>query len=136
MEQAHRYDIIGYPRANLVLEAQTLLMGGLKRMVQQLLQGITSQSWSEKWDVLANAGFRGSLGSETLSVFLNQPYTAPLFEPDCLVEITQARHTAAEDHLWSLQIDPAYFQFYVRQETQGQLLKNTRTEVSGKHAAM
>ena len=41
---AHRSDIIGFPRARLILEAQACLMQFLRRVVEQILQGINLET--------------------------------------------------------------------------------------------
>jgi hypothetical protein len=41
--EAHRWDIAAFPRARLVLEAQSLLMAFLKKTVETILEGVTDK---------------------------------------------------------------------------------------------
>jgi hypothetical protein len=136
IDQAHRWDIIGFPRGRLVLEAQHLLMQFLRKTVEDLLDGVDRDGLSDKWIELANAGFRRSFGAESWSVFSNQAYAAPVFDVDRLVSISRARLAESEDHLWLLQTDPAYFQMFIKNETQGRIFKENDPELWNRNVAL
>ena len=135
-DQVHRWDIIGFPRGRLVLEAQHFIMQFLRKIVEDLLDGVDRVGLSDKWIELANAGFRRSFGAETWSAFSNQAYSAPVFDVDRLVSISQARLAESEDHLWLLQTDPAYFQMFIKNETQGRIFKENDPEIWNRNVAL
>ena len=124
-EAAHRWDIIGFPRAQLILEAQAHLMGFLRKIVEQLLEGVDSgtPSSSEKWTQFTNVGLTRVCSTETWSPFVSRsPSAPPFFEIDSLLEIAQTRLNATEDHLWLLQTDPAYLRRMIKVVGGGPLL--------------
>ena len=86
-EEAHRWDIAGFPRAQLILEAQSLLMTFLKKIVDIILDGIVDRGEliSTKWLQLAEGGFRPSIGAESWSKFSNQAYYDPAFDLQRLI---------------------------------------------------
>jgi hypothetical protein len=107
--EAHRWDIIGYPRAQIILEAQRVLMDFLRKTLEDLLEGVEIESSSSKWAELRDFGFRKSKEDETWSALCNQAYTGPpTFSIDSLLKISRTRMANAEDHLWLLQTDPSY----------------------------
>lgn len=54
-----RADIIGFPQTRLIIEAQACLLGLLRRLVDQILEGIDQdmESSSAKWTELAYLDF-------------------------------------------------------------------------------
>jgi hypothetical protein len=108
-DEAHRWYTIGYPRAQIIVEAQRVLMEFLRKTVEDLLEGVEIESSSSKWIELRESGFRKSNHDETWSAWCNQAYTGPpTFNIDSILEISRARMANAEDHLWLLQTDPSY----------------------------
>lgn len=59
---AHRSDIVGFPRARLILEAQAYLLRFLHKLVDQILEGIDpdTPASSAKWVEMTRIGFRKS----------------------------------------------------------------------------
>ena len=108
--QAHHWITIGYPRAQLVLESQAMVMGTIRRVVEQLLEGVEIDSMSSKWDELVHTGFQRSRDEETWAVLSNQAFLwPPRLQVDTL-ELCEARLALAQDELWLLQTDPSYMQ--------------------------
>lgn len=123
---AHRADILGFPRALLVLEAQAYLMGILRKIVDKTLESadLSKPATSEKWKSVTNLGFKQSGTVEFWSPYTNQAYSAPpVFDIDKLLSIVQTRLDAASDHLWFLQTEPAYMRRYIRILFQGEFFK-------------
>jgi hypothetical protein len=114
-DKAHRWDIIGSPRARLGVEAQTVLMGFLRKTVERLLENVSCESLSAKWQGLVNDRFRKSSEQETWMVFSNMAFLwPPKFSPDYLLDFAVARSANAQDHLWLLQTDLPYLRGEVR----------------------
>ncbi|THV55238.1 hypothetical protein BGAL_0011g00170 [Botrytis galanthina] len=113
---AHRADILGFPKARLVLEAQAHLMVSLRRVVDYILQGIDENTplGAEKWKSMVSLGFRHSSVVELWSPFTNQAFSSPpLFSLTNLISLAQTRLEATIDHLWLLQTEPAYMKRYL-----------------------
>ncbi|KAK5123052.1 hypothetical protein LTR85_003248 [Meristemomyces frigidus] len=108
---AHRGDMVGFPRAEVTLEAQRLLADVLKEVVDLLLENGEPVVGNDKWLALVSSGFvnQTSLGKQGLSMH----HTAP-FGPPPRVDIAQmlgmfeARMYAAEDALWRMQTEPEH----------------------------
>ncbi|KAI4737957.1 hypothetical protein E4T50_11568 [Aureobasidium sp. EXF-12298] len=116
-EAAERWDIVGYPRALLIVEAQALMFSRLRAIVDLILQGVDRDTLgaSDKWQEMVRAGFKQSNIIELWSDYVNQPFSAPpKFDVDHYCSIAKARMQAAQDHLWLLQIDPSYFRRFVK----------------------
>lgn len=123
-DAAHRFDIIGFPRAQLILEAQENILSLLRNIVEQILDGVDTskqgQSTSEKWMQITMLGFREVSRIEFASPFLNQPFsTPPLFDIENHLSMARARMQAAKDHLWLLQTEPSYMRFAMKDLNQG-----------------
>jgi hypothetical protein len=127
----HRWDIVGFPRARLILEAQAHLMKFLRSIVEQILEGIdldTSGS-SNKWKEMTSLGFKQTGEVEFWSTYTNQPFSAPpIFSVDNLLSTAQMRLDAIGDHLWLLQTEPAYIRRYIRVLTQGEFFNAVQTQ--------
>ncbi|KAF1962315.1 hypothetical protein CC80DRAFT_499711 [Byssothecium circinans] len=82
-QAAHQSDIIGFPRARLIFEAQTYIMNTLRKIVEVLSPNIPAGEApsSLKWEVLLQAGL--------------------------------SRLNATGDHLWLLQTEPSYMRRYM-----------------------
>ncbi|KAI1129987.1 hypothetical protein F5Y10DRAFT_290237 [Nemania abortiva] len=110
--ESHRADTLGFPRAELLFEAQAYLMTTLKDLVLQVLDGVNeaTPARTSKWRELTHAcKFR-----RTNEIELWSPYTFPAFSPppalkfDYLRSLASARFAASKDHLWQLQCNPGY----------------------------
>lgn len=126
LAQAHRWNIAGFPRGRLLLETQQILMRGLRNTVEEILDGVDRDGSAGKWHQLANTGFNTAAGSESWSVFGNQAFSPPIFDINRLIDISKAHIAEAEDELWLLQTDPAYFQLSVKHFTQSRLVKDDK----------
>ena len=122
--EVHRGDAFGVPRGLLILEAQTQLMEFLSSMTALILgredymahlmpasDGDTRKC--NKWDQLVSAGPKTGAIELWLSVgtiHACQPYSKPRqFDIDAIVAIATNQAEAAQDELWLLQTEPAYF---------------------------
>lgn len=111
-DSAHRYDIMGYPRAKLEYESQRLLFRFLRRMVELVIGHDTPQAAKRRdgWDALTSHGFRSpSLLASTTTYFPKAMSPAPMFNAEELLQIIHIRRNAAHDKLWLLQTDAVYF---------------------------
>ena len=114
---AHRGDILGLPRARLVLEAQALLIGTLRKIVDAILDGVdlSGPARSEKWREQTVAGFKKIGEVELWSPYTNGALSKPpLFNADYLVSLAKTRAEAQRDHLIDLQLDLKYLRTYIR----------------------
>lgn len=117
-DAAHRADILGFPRASLVLEAQAYLMEVLHNIVTKVLEGVDNSQPPRinKWrNLISNAAFRETGVVEFWSPYTNQAFSPPpQFDSKYLVSLAETRLHATEDHLWHLQCDAAYMRRYVK----------------------
>ncbi|KAF7950103.1 hypothetical protein EAE96_007401 [Botrytis aclada] len=126
---AHRADILGFPKARLVLEAQAHLMVSLRRVVDGILQGIDENPplAAEKWKSMVSLGFRHSNVVELWSPYTNQAFSSPpSFSLANLISLAQTRLEATIDHLWLLQTEPAYMKQYIMDMCHGGAYKSTK----------
>ncbi|KAF7917207.1 uncharacterized protein EAE98_010312 [Botrytis deweyae] len=126
---AHRADILGFPKARLVIEAQAHLMGSLRRVVDGILQGIDGNTplAAEKWKSMVSLGFRHSNVVELWSPYTNQAFSSPpSFSPTNLISLAQTRLEATVDHLWLLQTEPAYMKRYIAAMCHGGAYESTK----------
>ncbi|KUJ17900.1 uncharacterized protein LY89DRAFT_745890 [Mollisia scopiformis] len=128
---AHRWDIVGFPRAILTLEAQQKLLAFLRGIVEKLLEGFSRNDTSpqsdrfEKIIGLRSASPGGSSPDEFASTYLNQPFSAPpKFDIEELLSIAQTQLNMHGDNLWLLQTDPRYFRRYAKLLVDGGLATN------------
>ncbi|KAE8446320.1 hypothetical protein EG329_012067 [Mollisiaceae sp. DMI_Dod_QoI] len=112
-QAVHRGDIVGFPRAQLILEAQAYLMKILRRLVEHLVEGLPN-------DALCPTPTGGlpvfhSDTFEYTSSFINEAFSvSPGFDLDKLSTISRTRLNMAEDHFAQLQTDPNYMRRYVQ----------------------
>jgi hypothetical protein len=97
-DAAHRADIVGFPRAILVLEGQAYLMEVLCRIVESLLDGVDktlpplAQNWKE---LTAKAAFRETGAAELWSPYTHQAFSPPpVFDSGYLVSLAKSRRDA------------------------------------------
>ncbi|MCJ1294289.1 hypothetical protein MMC34_005847 [Xylographa carneopallida] len=130
---AHRADVVGFPKARLILEAQAYLMNVLRKIVNKILEGVDIEkpAAAEKWKIMTKFGFRHTNEVELWSPYTNQAFSAPpAFSIDNLISIAQTRLDAMGDHLWFLQTEPAYMRRYIRLLTQGEFHKTIKKEAA------
>lgn len=110
-EAAHLWDAIGFPRAHLILEAQSVLSDFLKKIID-LIIGAEAAEGNDKWLQLMADDFNSPLDHEIAGSYVDRFFMAPpQFNLERLVEVLQDRIYAAEDELYLMQTDP----FYVRE---------------------
>lgn len=112
----HRQDIIVFPRAGLILEAQAYLMRLLRNTAEAILATMDQPADSEKWLAASGTGLRHA-GEELgyRSTYAHQPYSRPLsFEASELISICEVQMNALEDHLSLLQTDLQYLKRHVQ----------------------
>lgn len=131
---AHRGDILGFPRARLVIEAQADLMETLCKIVDQILDGFddTQPARTEKWrELTATAGFKRTGEVERWSPYTHQAFSAPpLLDIDYLLSLAKTRLDTMGDHLWYLQCDVAYLRRHIKVLLDTEVYKKTpNTEV-------
>ncbi|KAG9691292.1 hypothetical protein KCU95_g8131, partial [Aureobasidium melanogenum] len=125
-EAAERCDIVGYPRARLLIEAQALMFSRLRAIVDLILEGVNHDGSSacDKWLETIRTGFKQSNNIEFWSDYVNQPFSSPpKLDVDYYCSIAKARMQAAKDHLWLLQTDPSYFRRFVKVLAVGEVYK-------------
>lgn len=104
-QAAHRSDIVPFPRAKLILEAQACLLRFLRDVVNQILgeADIQSATGSAKFMEMARTAFRsghsGYRSHRTYHAFSAPPY----IHVDDLTARAKVQMDAAADHLWLLQ---------------------------------
>ncbi|KAH0018305.1 hypothetical protein KCU78_g7214, partial [Aureobasidium melanogenum] len=123
---AERWDIVGYPRARLIIESQALLFSRLRSIVDLILEGVNrdTASVSEKWQEMVQAGFNQINNIELWSDYINQPFSSPpQFDVDYYCSVAKARMQAAQDNLWLLQTDPSYVRRFIKILAAGRMYK-------------
>ncbi|APA08519.1 hypothetical protein sscle_04g032890 [Sclerotinia sclerotiorum 1980 UF-70] len=91
---AHRADILGFPKARLVLEAQAYLMSSLRKVVDGILQGVDTNASpaAEKWNSMVLMGFRHTNVVKLWSPYTNQAFSLPpSFSISTLISLAQTR---------------------------------------------
>lgn len=48
-DQAHRWDIVRFPRAQLVIEAQSMLLKFVRGVIEGVLENVLIESMSNTW---------------------------------------------------------------------------------------
>ncbi|KAI3554134.1 hypothetical protein CABS02_05549 [Colletotrichum abscissum] len=94
-QQAHTGYTLGFPRARLVLEAQTFLMQILSRITDNILEGANAASASagtDKWRDLTSIGFRHPGEKELWSPYTNLAFSRPpKLDMDYILSMAQTR---------------------------------------------
>ncbi|KAH0346468.1 hypothetical protein KCU81_g3898, partial [Aureobasidium melanogenum] len=125
-DAAERYNMVGYPRARLILEAQALMFSRLRDIVDLILEGVDRDTTgaSDRWRETVKLGFKQCNNIELWSDYVNQPFSAPpRFDVDYYCSIAKARMQAVQDHLWLLQTDPSYFRRFIKVLAVGEIYK-------------
>ncbi|KAK6005832.1 hypothetical protein QM012_007474 [Aureobasidium pullulans] len=125
-DAAERCDMVGYPRARLIIEAQALMFSRLRAIMDLILEGVDHDrgGGSDKWQEMIQLGFKQSNNIELWSDYVNQPLSGPpKFDVDYYCSIARARTQAFQDHLWLLQTDTHYFRRYIKVLVVGEVYK-------------
>ena len=124
----HRGEAYGTPRGLLILESQRTLMSFLRSVVTVIIGTQRAEILAEPstledfldfedpgpckdWMDFVDAQGKGKQTLETFgSIFAELPYSfPPKFDVNLLIDIAEARTAEAQDELWLLQTDSAYF---------------------------
>lgn len=127
---AHRGDLLGFPRAQLFLEAQATELGILRKVVEQLVEGLDLASAQDNPEPLPQLELK-SLGRHDLwSTYTNQPFCSPpTFDSNSVLEKAQSRLGMSGDHLWLLQTDPDYLREAIRVVVNGLPSKHPKEHI-------
>ncbi|KAK3656874.1 hypothetical protein LTR56_002855 [Elasticomyces elasticus] len=113
-QSAHQEDIIGYPRAVIILEAQCVLTRFLRTIVDLILKNGMDAALPgrSQWDALVASEFHAISGplSRRLDAF-NAP---PQYDIEAIVRVLEERHKAMLDEIEGLQTDPLYFRNHIQ----------------------
>lgn len=127
MDEAHCCNIIGFPRAKLILEAQQHILGFLRKVVGLILEGvdINTPGASDKWVAMTSLGFKQTQNIEYWSPYVNQPFSAPpVFDAGYLVSIVKTKLNDTGDNLWLMQTDPSYMRHFIKILSQGAVFES------------
>ncbi len=110
----HAWDYIGYPCPLLIFEAQSVLSGFLRRIVDLIMQnGIENAiSGCTAWTTLSAAGFKPVTGDVLVarSTYVEQPFNAPpSIDANYMFVSFESNLEAAYDEMACLQSDPLLF---------------------------
>lgn len=124
---AHRFSIVGFPRASLILEAQSTLLSILNSIVKQVLVSadgsLPTASGKTRWMAAIEDGFKHASTVELRSPYTNCAFSAPRkFDINEILSIAHARLDAAMDHLCLLQTDPSYMRWALNTYTLGEMV--------------
>lgn len=134
VEEIHRGDTMGFPFAVLILEAQTYLMGVLRRALDFILQGIDNSHpvRTERWQQATTTGTFRRSNDIPWSPYTRAAFCAPpVFDLAYWTSLTQSRREKVEDHLRALQYDPAYMRRCIRSVIDSTHWTNLSTETKG-----
>ncbi|KAL9050062.1 MAG: hypothetical protein Q9162_006852 [Coniocarpon cinnabarinum] len=115
--EAHRWKIIGFPRAKLLLEAQDFIYETLRKIVSVILdRGDLDMAPTRSWHMFVQNGCvldteKGGLNTYTERAFLAPPSIKPSF----FIELARSHEREAQDACWLLQTDPVFAQGILRQ---------------------
>lgn len=127
VNQAHRGDMLGGPRAKLMIEQQKLLMDSLRKAIDEVLNlkdnDASTGSGSEKWNELVSSGFKGRIDTFNGPTFSNQAFRSPLFDIDRITKAVRSQFSEAGDQLELLQTDPVYFRANLDLTTKARLFR-------------
>lgn len=127
-KQAHRANIMGFPRARLVLKAQRELLVFLSNLTEKILEGVDRSQpiRVERWREAAASGFRRVGGPSMWSPYINQTFSErssysspalsrpPILDLDHLISLATVQRNEAADHLGSLRSDLQYAKGYLK----------------------
>ncbi|KAK4908663.1 hypothetical protein LTR49_022475 [Elasticomyces elasticus] len=112
---AHRQDIVGYPKATLILEAQQILTTFLRKMVDLVLaNGLEAAAQDRaQWDALAVSDFQTERVAGSLSRRLGAYRAPPCYRIDDIVRMLVERCEVMFEELLLQQHDSVYFRNYL-----------------------
>ncbi|EFZ01749.2 hypothetical protein X797_004359 [Metarhizium robertsii] len=110
-------NILDFPQASSVLEAQAHLMSLLCKIVGGILHGADTSiiHGCSRWNSQIASGCKHVGKVENWSTYINQPFSKPVGEGlDYIISLVRSRREEAEDHFYSLQTKPAYFRQHIK----------------------
>ncbi|KAJ2984487.1 hypothetical protein NUW58_g6033 [Xylaria curta] len=117
-DDANRADILGFPKAELLFEAQAYLMTTLQKLVSRVLEGVRegTPAQTSKWRELTHrSNFKRTNEIELWSPYIFPAFSAPhTLDLRRLTSLASARLRVIKDHLWQLQCSPAYMHRHVK----------------------
>jgi hypothetical protein len=135
-EQCHRWNYIGFPRAIIVLEAQEVLLGFLRRTVDILTMENSTESGNSLWLSMPNA-FSQSGEIEAWAPSSNQAFSAPQrFDPVQCLKKAESLLAAAEDEFRFLQTDPQFMHELIARQLRGEHLACLSSEKTWRYIAV
>ena len=108
---AHRLEMIGFPRAQLILESQNKLSCFLRGVADKILGGTLTHVPKGKsiWQGLVAIGFHDDkYGVAQPTYYLRAYLPPPRLDIAQIIKVSKARRDATEDELVLLQADPMY----------------------------
>ncbi|KAI9669738.1 MAG: hypothetical protein M1831_007434 [Alyxoria varia] len=111
-DKAHKWIIIGFPRAKVVIEAQAKLYANLRRIVEVILNETTNVHPNVgQWARFTSSSCRLEATQESRAEYPHRAFAGPpMVDMIRFCELARTRRTEAEDHLWLLQTEPGYIQ--------------------------
>lgn len=114
-QAAHRSEMIGFPRAQLVLEAQQFLSRFLRNVVEQLVGDLDATSSKDDTDELPQPQPQSLGRVESWSVYTHQPFSPPpKFDILMIIDKATAQLEMSAERLWLLQTSPEYLRESIR----------------------
>jgi hypothetical protein len=118
-EQAHRWEIVGFTKAHVLLTAQRKMFNLLSKCVKGLLTEATTPpelSLNPKWNSMISSDFSRFKTSFPWSTDFVKPFSAPRrFDAREISELITSHHRVVLDELELLQTDPQYVQSLVKE---------------------
>jgi hypothetical protein len=118
-EQAHRWEIVGFTKAHVLLAAQQTMLNLLSNCVKGLLTEATTPpelDSSPKWTSMIASNFSRFKTNFPWSTDFVKPFSAPRqFDARETSELIMSRHRVVLDELELLQTDPQYVQSLVKE---------------------
>ncbi|KAK3716365.1 hypothetical protein LTR37_006515 [Vermiconidia calcicola] len=118
VQAAHRWDIVGFPRAHFVLGVQFNISQLIRRTLDQLLErGHGSPPLGRyAWYALVATEFRSPNPSVERPAYYDQQFFAPpRFDARQAAEMFRLRHDSTYDELQRVQTDPLYARHRIKQ---------------------
>ena len=137
---SHAQDMLGFPRAFLVFQAQRDLSNFLRKITDAIVCQTASTGLGcgrRQMDSLAVTGFATS--SAWTHQYISQDTHCsppPKFEMQNILETMKSRLRAAEDEVWLLQTDPAYLRQHLSRFEGAMLFNNTTPEEVREYKAL
>ena len=116
-ESVHRGDHLGFPRAQVLLEAQATLMATLRPILENAIESIPQSPFNvrDSFVEFVSADRLSSQSSTAWSSYVHQPTSdPPRLDLHAQISDVQTRIEDIGDQLWLLQTEPVYLRRYLR----------------------